>query len=73
MDAVALKMLSIVDSAGGRIEYRTMLSQMDAIERQHIPSALKHLKARGLAMAQNRRDSTGQLVFEVFRLNQGAP
>jgi len=71
MEDVKNKILAILDANGGRAPYQTVIDGLTPMEQPIYPSAIRVLKAEGIAMQQNRVLPQGGVAFEVFRI--GAP
>lgn len=72
MDEVETLITGIVDANNGRTSWDTVKNGLDYRQQQHMPKAIKSLKAKGIIQAQSRVVD-GKPVFEVFRIGSPAP
>lgn len=78
VDALKSKILSIVDTNGGKVARSVVREALDVKERRQLLKALEMLKQEGLAKAQSRAvvDANGNvtdIVKEIVRIPAPLP
>ena len=60
-----------LDANNGEVTYQALLDETPYQYRQHLPQALRSLKAQGIAQRQNVFDAASGTVTLFVRKNQG--